>query len=99
MTALFRITFMVTHTLEEPCDWVLGTIVITTSGNVVLCCNDYYETEVLGNVTTQSVSDIWCSERFENFRNALSKGDRTVSKLCTKCNYVPDEISRNRIVG
>jgi radical SAM protein with 4Fe4S-binding SPASM domain len=85
--------------LRTQCDWPLATMVITMTGNVVLCCNDYFETEVVGNVATQSLRDVWCSDRFECFRRALANGDRTTSKLCVGCDYVPRESELRRIVA
>ena len=85
--------------LEVPCDAPLDTMVIAMNGNVVLCCNDYLETEVIGNVTTYSLREVWCSEPFERFRSALSKGDRTASKLCVSCDSVPPESHLRRIVA
>ena len=85
--------------LETSCDAPLATMVITMTGNVVLCCNDYFETEVMGNVTAYSLREVWCSEPFERFRSALSKGDRTASKLCISCDSVPPESALRRIVA
>jgi radical SAM protein with 4Fe4S-binding SPASM domain len=85
--------------LEVPCDAPLATMVITMNGNVVLCCNDYFETEVIGNVATHSLREVWCSEPFERFRSALSKGDRTASKLCVSCDSVPPASALRRIVA
>lgn len=85
--------------LEVPCDAPLATMVIAMNGNVVLCCNDYFETEVLGNVATHSLRQVWCSEPFERFRIALSRGDRTASKLCASCDSTPSESHLRRIVA
>jgi radical SAM protein with 4Fe4S-binding SPASM domain len=85
--------------LQMPCDAPLATMTIAMNGNVVLCCNDYFETEVIGNVTTHSLSQVWCSEPFERFRSALSKGDRTKSKLCVSCDSVPPKLQLRRIVA
>lgn len=85
--------------LEMPCDSPLATMVITMTGNVVACCNDYFETEIVGNVATHSLSQVWCSEPFERFRTALSKGDRTASKLCSSCDWAPTESQLKRIVA
>lgn len=85
--------------LDVPCDAPLATMVITMSGNVVLCCNDYFETEVIGNVANYSLREIWCCEPFERFRSALSKGDRTASKLCASCDSVPSQSTLRRIVA
>lgn len=84
--------------LKVACDWPLSTMVITLNGNVVLCCNDYFETEVVGNVRTHSLREVWTNERFTNFRRVLALGDRTASPLCVKCDYVPPKSQLQRIV-
>ena len=84
--------------LKAACDWPLTTMVITMDGNVVLCCNDYFETEIIGNVKERSLTEVWTSERFEAFRRALSRGDRSVSKLCVDCDYVPSKRVLQHIV-
>jgi radical SAM protein with 4Fe4S-binding SPASM domain len=84
--------------LTTPCDWPLGTMVITKGGNVLPCCNDYFETEIIGNVETHSLREVWCSERFEHFRQALASGDRTHSRLCESCDAVPSPHHLARIV-
>lgn len=89
---------MIKYPLSTPCDWPLSTLVITMDGNVVPCCNDFFETEVVGNVKNHSLRDVWCDERFERFRRALSKGDRSASKLCMNCDYVPSQSHLLRIV-
>ena len=88
----------VVEPLKTPCDWPLTSMVITMNGNVVLCCNDYYETEVIGNVADTSLREVWTDPRFDQFRRALAKGDRTVSKLCHECDYVPTQRHMDRIV-
>ena len=97
-SGLIKTLTVLNEPMKYPCDWPLTSIVITATGNVVLCCNDYYETNVLGNAATQSLADIWMSPRFEQVRRALSNGDRTISPLCEKCDHVPDAARRKRIV-
>jgi radical SAM protein with 4Fe4S-binding SPASM domain len=89
---------IVNEPLKSPCDWPLNIMVITLSGNVVLCCNDYFETEVIGNVADSSLKEVWLNDKFVQFREALSRGDRTVSKLCRDCDYVPAPSKLARIV-
>jgi len=97
-SGLIKTLQVITEPIHTPCDWPLTSIVVTMAGNVVLCCNDYYETEVLGNLKSSTLRDIWMSPRFEAFRSALSRGDRTVSPLCAKCDHVPDAHRLERIV-
>lgn len=89
---------VVNEPLKEVCDWPLNIMVITMAGNVVLCCNDYFETEVIGNVQSRSLRDVWVDPQYVAFRAALSRGDRAVSKLCKDCDYVPSKAKQLRIV-
>lgn len=83
----------------SPCDWPLSIMVITQAGNVVLCCNDYFESEVIGNVASDSLREVWTNDKFTAFRAALARGDRSVSKLCVDCDYVPVKSRLDRIVA
>ena len=85
--------------LKVPCTWALFMVVVTYTGNVVLCCNDYFETEVLGNLRTQSLREVWCTPRYKALRKALAGGDRTVSELCSKCDFVPSAEDTARLTG
>jgi radical SAM protein with 4Fe4S-binding SPASM domain len=86
------------ETLSTPCTWPLSTVIITHSGNVVLCCNDYFETEVLGSVATHSLKEVWTGERFTRLRKALAQGDRKASKLCNQCDFEPPPEALARLV-
>lgn len=61
-------------------------LIITITGNVVLCYEDSREEVVLGNIFDTPIMDIWGSAEFRAARAALSNGDRTVSELCRRCN-------------
>jgi hypothetical protein len=53
---------------------------------------------VIGNVQEKSLREVWTDPRYVAFRAALSRGDRTVSKLCKDCDYVPSQAKLKRIV-
>ena len=59
-------------------------VVVTYKGDVVLCCNDYHSSVVFGNVQTESLVEIWNSERYKSIRHQLKK---RVYKLpiCRQC--------------
>lgn len=84
--------------MSASCNWPLSIMVITLSGNVVLCCNDYFESEVVGSVEERSLREVWTGERYTAFRDALSRGDRWMSPLCHKCDYVPEDKVLRRVV-
>lgn len=67
-----------------PCLAPYKYITILTNGDVVPCCIDYEGKKVMGNITSQSLSDIWNSEKYFNFRkDALSLNKK--NELCKKC--------------
>lgn len=61
-------------------------LVINWKGNVLLCCNDYYEKHVFGNVKNESIMKIWNSDAFKKYRKRLSKeGGRGEIDICRNC--------------
>lgn len=69
-----------------PCYAPSTMLIITITGNVVLCYEDARETAVLGNVIEQPVEEVWWSPRFVSLREALARGDRTRTNICRQCN-------------
>jgi 8-amino-3,8-dideoxy-alpha-D-manno-octulosonate transaminase len=59
-------------------------LVIDYLGNVLLCCNDYLSSNILGNIKSKSVSNIWQSEKYTRIREDLSNGNYSYG-ICKKC--------------
>lgn len=60
---------------------------INPDGNVVPCYAWDYPI-ILGNCTTQSLSDIWNGEPLRAFRHAMLSGRAQVSKVCSECTII-----------
>ena len=58
--------------------------VITWDGLVVPCCFDKDATPRFGDVSTQSFSNIWHSDKYNQFRNAILKSRKEID-ICTNC--------------
>ena len=58
--------------------------VITWDGLVVPCCFDKDATHRFGDVSTQLFSDVWHSEKYNQFRNAILKSRKEID-ICTNC--------------
>ncbi len=56
------------------CRLPMDHVAIDAKGDVVLCYNDYYGSVTYGNVNTQSLSEIWFSERFLDDRIDIYRG-------------------------
>jgi 2-deoxy-scyllo-inosamine dehydrogenase (SAM-dependent) len=70
-----------------PCFAPSEMLIIRHSGQVVLCHDDATGEVLMGDLRTQSVSQIWWSEDFQRKRALLEFGGRsTASTLCARCN-------------
>jgi MoaA/NifB/PqqE/SkfB family radical SAM enzyme len=59
-------------------------LTVNIHGAVLLCCCDYYGTEVVGHIRHNSFREIWSSPRFEQLRRELRQGKFTTA-LCQAC--------------
>jgi len=66
-------------------------------GRVVLCCVDWYRTVVAGDLSTQTVSEVWNGPVFEAVRKGLrGSGGPELPDICIRCteSACPDEHRR-----
>lgn len=66
------------------CDYVNTYMNIDWQGNVVLCCNDYLSSYVLGDVNNESLIDIWNKPANKVLRTKISCGIFEYD-ICKKC--------------
>jgi hypothetical protein len=58
--------------------------VITWDGLVVPCCFDKDAMHQLGNLKSQSFTDIWKNDNYKQFRKELMKGRKNID-ICSNC--------------
>ena len=64
-----------------------GTWTVQADGRVVPCCLAHSDEAVLGDLTTESLVDVWRGERFRRLRRALFYGERLEEfAICARCN-------------
>jgi len=73
---------------DNVCPWIYYSLAIHVSGNVVPCCRDPRGTEVMGNIFTQSLEDIWNGPKFRNLRERVSTDQGSV-EICRLCSAYP----------
>ena len=61
-------------------------MVVTVLGNVLPCFEDFHEENIMGNIGSESLMDIWESNKFKSFRSNLRKGLRHLESPCKNCN-------------
>lgn len=73
---------------RQPCFVPSEMLIVTVTGDVVLCYEDSRREHVLGNVLEQHVLDIWRQPRVTEVRQALARGERSVLPMCSRCSNV-----------
>jgi 2-deoxy-scyllo-inosamine dehydrogenase (SAM-dependent) len=59
-------------------------LVISATGDILLCYEDALRENTIGNVRSQSILSIWTSERFVEIRRGLADGRREIA-ICRRC--------------
>ncbi|MDS4040690.1 MAG: SPASM domain-containing protein [Candidatus Competibacter sp.] len=72
------------------CDLPNYALYINPMGKVLSCCHDFDEQNLVGDLTQQTVEQVWHGVEFKTFRRRLNQGDRSYSELCNRCDHEPD---------
>lgn len=73
--------------LSSPCILPFSQIVIRPDGQVSFCCNDAYGAYTMGDVSHESLSDIWYGKCFNKSRELMLKG-RSFQHPCKNCDML-----------
>lgn len=73
--------------LSSPCILPFSQMVIRPSGQVSFCCNDAYGLYTMGDVSYESLTDIWYGKAFQKSRENMLKS-RSFQKPCTNCDML-----------
>jgi len=74
------------------CRQLWKSMTVNWNGDVTPCCVDSYSQYIMGNIISQSVSEIWNSSKYVQFRKAnLRHG----ISLCNRCNSVHQILTDN----
>jgi radical SAM protein with 4Fe4S-binding SPASM domain len=60
---------------------------ITADGKVSKCCSDVFFSDVMGDLTKQSLLEVWRGQRFAAVRTQLLDGDRSQIEHCRACDF------------
>jgi sulfatase maturation enzyme AslB (radical SAM superfamily) len=76
--------------VRRPCIKMREEMFFYTDGRAVLCCWDIAGRAVIGDVTKESVLDIWNGEVRRRYADHLSRGERDKITLCSRCDAYKD---------
>lgn len=69
-----------------PCDRPLDQMVISSNGNVIICCRDWNYENVVGNVYEDTLYNIWHSEKMKNIQRLIIEQNYNDIICCKDCN-------------
>lgn len=79
------------------CDFIRSPV-IDKDGNMLICCNDYFRKNKMGNITEKPLLEIWNKAEYKSLRKELRSNlknavkNKTVPELCQKCYYSMNNI-------
>ena len=76
--------------VRKPCIKMREEMFFYTDGRAVLCCWDIAGRAVIGDVTKESVLDIWNGETRTRWAELLARGERDKIELCSRCDAYKD---------
>ncbi|MDR2391574.1 MAG: radical SAM protein [Planctomycetota bacterium] len=79
-----RTQFGTTIVRSKICPQPFFTLQINPDGKVVGCYSVTYP-EFLGEADRENIVDIWCGEKYNNFRRRMLAGRETVCDVCRSC--------------
>ena len=76
--------------VRKPCLKMREEMFFYSDGRAVLCCWDIAGRAVIGDVTEESVLEIWNGEARLRYADFLSRGEREKIMLCSRCDAYKD---------
>src|SRR5512145_1574742 len=74
-----------TDCIKAPCPKIKNEMFFMRDGRAVLCCWDAFARGVVGDVTRQTVEEIWLGNPNQQYREMLNRGERNKIHLCSRC--------------
>ncbi len=68
-----------------PCKLLWDALLITSSGRVAMCCEDVNAREMIGDLTTEPLSQVLKGERLNQLRSLHLQGRRSEIEICRNC--------------
>ncbi len=72
------------YVLQTPCTMLFRQFVIRSDGKVALCCNDARGEMIMGDLTHESILNVWYGSKYQGVRRAMYAGRENI-EICSKC--------------
>lgn len=71
--------------LRRDCDLFLKQAYIVENGDMIICCHDWRQSVVVGNITNSSIKEIWNSDHFKKLIYEYFDGNFENLEICRNC--------------
>jgi len=71
---------------RKPCSLIWQRMVVDWNGEVVLCCDDWNHSTILGNLKKQTIEEVWKGEKLKSIKEAHVKEEFWKVPICARCN-------------
>ena len=69
------------------CPFPLYSLSVAPDGSAVVCCSDWQRKLVIGDLTKQSLLEVWNGEPLRTFWIDMLSGNRNKYEMCAQCEY------------
>jgi radical SAM protein with 4Fe4S-binding SPASM domain len=69
------------------CELPFSQMTVLFNGDVIICCQDWNRTTVVGNIWSNSIKEIWNSERMNKIRREITRGEYGNISACKDCSF------------
>ena len=70
--------------LSKPCNHPISSLMIDHLGNIILCCNDWYRSNIFGNINDSTILNI-INGKYKKIAQLIN-GNRNNYEFCVGCN-------------
>ena len=77
--------FIVENNEHSPCPLLWERFIVQLDGSLTICCPDYENQFVYGDLKKESLQAAWNNETIKSFRNEMIEGKYDKLKFCSSC--------------
>lgn len=81
------------------CQFPWTQLIVSADGRAPMCCCDLNITEPVGDVSRQTVMEIWKGKPLRRIRGALLRGDRQAISTCRQCDFYGVKRPPSTLIG
>ena len=76
--------------VDDLCEYPNYILYIKPDGRVLGCWNDFDVENVMGDLTSKTIKEVWFGQRFREFRYKVNRGKRKGASPCNGCDHRPN---------